>query len=71
MSVNMGKLLDKPIFLGQATFDISKEQMFEFIYDYAKPKRGENLRLLFTDTDSLCYEIKTKYFYEDNREDVC
>ena len=33
--------------------------MYKFFYDYIKNKYGNNSRLLFTDTDSLVYEIKT------------
>ena len=62
--------LDKPVFWGQAILDISKEHMYEFHYDYVKPKWGENTKLLFTDTDSLCYEIKTEDFYRDVQQDV-
>ena len=39
--------------------------MYEFHYDYIKNKYGNNSKLLFTDTDSLMYEIKTKDVYED------
>ena len=39
--------------------------MYEFHYDYIKNKYGNNSRLLFTDTDSLMYEIKTEDVYED------
>ena len=43
--------------------------MYEFHYDYIKNKYGINSRLLFTDTDSLIYEIKTEDVYEDCCED--
>ena len=39
--------------------------MQEFYYDYIKNKYGNNAKLLSTDPDSLMYEIKTKYVYED------
>ena len=39
--------------------------MYEFHYDYLNNKYGNNSRLLFTDTDSLMYEIKTGDVYED------
>ena len=40
-------------------------EMYEFHYDYIKNKYGKNSRLLFTDTDSLMYEITTEDAYED------
>ena len=39
--------------------------MYEFHYDYIKSKYGNNSRLLFTETDNLMYEIKTKDVDED------
>ena len=45
--------------------ELSKILMYEFHYDYIKNKHGNNSRLLFTDTDSLMYEIKTGDVYED------
>ena len=48
VSVNRAKaevMLDKPIMVGQAILDISKETMYEFWYEYAKLKRGKNLKL--------------------------
>ena len=43
--------------------------MYEFHYGYIKNKYGNNSRLLFTDTDSLMYQIATKDVYEDFRND--
>ena len=45
--------------------------MYDFHYDYVKNKHGNNSRLLFTDSDSVMYKIKTEDIYEDyssNRE---
>ena len=39
--------------------------MYEFHYDYIKNKYNNKSKLLFTDTDSLMYEIKAKDGYED------
>ena len=43
--------------------DLSKVLMYKFHYDYIKNKYVNNSRLLFTDTDSLMYEIKTEDVY--------
>ena len=61
---------DKPVYLGMYILDLSKIIMYEFHYNYIKPKYGDNAKLLFTDTDSLMYEIKTEDFYKDISGDV-
>jgi hypothetical protein len=60
----------KPIYLGAAILDITMLLMYEFHYDYIKPKYGDKAKLLLTDTDSLLYEITTEDFYQDIAEDV-
>ena len=44
---------------------MSKSLMYDFRYNYIKSKYGDNAKLLFTDNDSLAYEIKTKDFKKD------
>ncbi|CAH3189413.1 unnamed protein product, partial [Porites evermanni] len=61
---------NKPVYVGQAILDLSKTLMFNFHYTYIKEKYGKKAELLFTDTDSLMYEIKTKDFYLDICADV-
>ena len=56
---------DKPVYLGACILDISKLQMYDFHYGFVKKMYGDNARLLFTDTDSLAYEIQTADFYQD------
>ena len=74
MSCEMGKVkvkMNKLVYLGQAILDLSKTIMYEFHYDYMKPKYNENnLKLLYMDTDSLVYDITTEDFYKDIAEDV-
>ena len=48
---------------------LAKLLMYEFHYDYIKNKYGDKSRLLFTDTASLMYEIKTEDAYEDFSSD--
>ena len=55
-------VMNKPVYLGQAMLDLSKIVMYEFHYDYMKPKYGSNLQLCYIDTDSLLYNIKTEDF---------
>ena len=68
VSVSMGEskvTLNKPIYLGQAILNLSKTPMYNFHHGYLKLKYGDRARLLFTDTDSLCYRVQTEDFYED------
>ena len=44
--------------------------MYDFHYNYIKTKYGDKEKLLFSDTDSLAYEIKTKDFYKDINSDI-
>ena len=62
--------MNKPIYLGQAILDISKTLMYEFWYDYIKPKYGDKARLCYMDTDSFIMHIKTEDFYKDIANDV-
>jgi hypothetical protein len=68
VGVQMRKLsvtLNKPIYTGFAILDLSKEHMYNFHYNTMKKKFGDNIKLLFTDTDSLCYHITTENIIDD------
>ena len=73
VSVHMKKtslLMNKPIYLGMCILDLSKIIMYDFHYNYIKSKYADKAKLLFTDTDSLMYEIQTEDFYKDISGDV-
>ena len=57
---------NKPIYLGLSILDISKILMYEFWYDYMKPKYGNRVKLCYMDTDSFV----TNDFYKDIANDV-
>ena len=62
--------MNKPISLGLSILEISKILMYEFWYDYIKPKYNDNVRLCYMDTDSFIMNIKTNDFYKDIVNDV-
>ena len=72
MSCEMRKIkvvMKKPVYLSQAILDLSKIVMYEFHYDFMKPK-FKDLQLCYMDTDSLIYRIGTEDFYTDIADDV-
>ena len=62
--------MNKPIYLVLSILEISKTLMYEFWYDYMKPKYNDNVKLCYMDTDSFIMNIKTNAFYEDIANDV-
>ena len=63
-AVEMGKTeitMNKPVYLGQAILDLSKTLMYEFHYDYMRPKYGSKVNLCYMDTDSFVYEIDGRF----------
>ena len=62
--------MNKPIYLGLSILENSKILMYEFWYDYMKPKYDDNVKLCYTDTDSFIMNIKTEEFYTDIANDV-
>ena len=57
--------LDRPAYVGMCILDLSKTLMYDFQHNYVKSRYGKKAKLLFTDTDSLCYEIETQEIYKE------
>ena len=62
--------MNKPLYLGMSILDISKTLMYEFWYDYLKPKYNDKAKLCYMDTDSFVINIFTEDFFEDINNDV-
>ena len=62
--------MNKPIYLGLSILEISNILMYEFWYDYMKPKYNDNVILCYMDTDSFIMNIKTTDFYKHISDDV-
>ena len=62
--------MNKPVYLGLSILEISKTLMYEFWYDYIKPKYQDNAKLCYMDTDSFIINIKTEDFYENITHDA-
>ena len=62
--------MNKPVYLGLLLLEISKTLIYEFWYDYIRPKYQNNAKLSYIDTDSFIIHIKTDNFYKDIAYDV-
>ena len=62
--------MNKPVYLGLSILELSKTLIYEFWYDYVKPKYGEKTKLCYIDTDSFIIYTKTDDIYKEIAEDV-
>ena len=73
LAIEMKKIkvkMNKPVYLGLSILEISKTLMYEFWYEYIKPKYQDNAKLCYMDTDSFIINIITENFYKDIADDV-
>jgi hypothetical protein len=61
---------NKPIYAGFCVLEMSKWRIFKFVYEYLKPKWGNKIEIIQTDTDGLLLHIKTEDFYEGMKHDI-
>ena len=57
-------LINEPVCLGLSILELSKVLIYEFWYDYVKPKYGEKVKLCFM------VDIKTDYIHKKIAEDL-
>ena len=57
--------MNRPIYPDMSILDISKTLMYEFWYDYVKPKYKDKAKPCYMDTDSFVIHIKIEDFYQD------
>ena len=73
MAIKMRKTriyMDKPILVGQAILDKSKELTYQFYYDYLKPKFKDKVNLMHMDTDSFVLSMESDDFFKDIKDDL-
>ena len=62
--------MNKSLYVEMSILDISKTLMYEFWYEYIKPKYKDKAKLMYMDTYSFVINIKTEDFYKDIANDV-
>ena len=62
--------MKKSIYLSMSILDIRKTVMYEYYYDYIKPKYEDNAKLCYMDAYTFIVHIKTKDVYKDIKVDV-
>ena len=73
LAIEMKKVkvkMNKLVYLRLSILEISKTLMYEFWYNYIKPKYQNNANIWYVDTESLIINIKTENFHEDIADDV-
>ena len=62
MAIEMKKIkvkMNKPVYLGMSILDVCKTLMYDFWYNYVKPKYQDKVKLCYMDTESFVIHIKT------------
>ena len=62
MAIEMKKIkvkMNKPVYLGMSILDVCKTLMYDFWYNYVKPRYQDKVKLCYMDTESFAIHIKT------------
>ena len=73
VAVQMAKtqvVYNRPMIVGFCILELSKVLMYDFHYNTMTKKYGDDIKLLFTDTDSLCYHITTEDIFDDMKDNL-
>lgn len=62
--------MNEPVYLGLLNLNKSKIAIYQYWYNYAKPKYRDNARLCYMDTDSFIVHMKSEDVYENLARDV-
>lgn len=62
--------MNKPVYLGLLNLNKSKIAIYQYWYNYGKPKYRDNARLCYMDTDSFIVHMKSEDVYENLARDV-
>ena len=62
--------MNKPLYLGMSILDISKTLMYEFWYDYVKPKYNDKVKLCYVDRGIFVINIFTEDIFDEINNDV-
>ena len=60
--------LNKPIYMGLSILDYSKVHMYSFYYDVLRPKYQDDIKLIYTDTDSFVIQVMTDDLFQDFKD---
>ena len=60
-------LMNKSVYLGLAILELSKILMYEFWYDYEKPKYVEKAKLCYIDADNIIVYLDTSDYELDKQ----
>src|SRR5215469_5589586 len=73
IAVEMRKLevkFNKPIYVGMCILDISKTCLYEFHYEYMIPMFRDHCKIMYTNTDSLIYNIECNDIYDIMKHNI-